>query len=167
MTTEAEMMEDSKDLVTCGRCGGEGSETYDEDDGSLTGRRVTDPCYHCAGSGKVSSETAFHDRVAAAASVLASRWVRELRKSVENDEFDFGLCSAENGLSASDYARELVFAKTEEFGRELAGLSHHLQVALVDELVPEDEEPVAVPSSPATLTVPVFDGGLTDDEVPF
>ncbi len=162
-----EAVEVVEDTVVCGRCGGEGEESYEED-----GRPVTDPCYHCAGSGRISVELAFHDRLSAAAGVLADRWVSGLRRPPkgEEDGYDFGLAAAENGMSEGDYARALTWEKADEFMRELEGLSLRLQHVLVDELVPEREEPEApaattptVPALPAAL----IPGADNDDEIPF
>jgi hypothetical protein len=166
MTSEAENVVE-EDLVTCSRCGGEGEETYEED-----GRTVTDPCYHCAGLGRVSEETAFADRVAAAASVLAARWVSDYRKACDNDPYGdgFGLLAAENGVSTRDYVQDLKMTKGAEFARELATLSPSLKRALVEELVPEPEPiavPVTTPLDVAFVNATPNNDNDADEEIPF
>lgn len=63
-------------METCGRCGGVGQQTWDED-----GRRVSDVCYHCGGTGQVDEESARALRLEAVAYKLAVQTVQAMRKA--------------------------------------------------------------------------------------
>jgi hypothetical protein len=117
--------------VKCERCGGSGSQVWDED-----GRPVKDVCYRCSGSGRVTPEDAHQVRLQAACEVLAGIAVEARRKAYNEDPEgeDWAFAAAENMMSERDYttARRMEFA--DKFGPELAGLSQALQEALIKAL---------------------------------
>lgn len=170
-------------MPDCSRCHGEGEETYDED-----GRTVTDVCYHCAGSGKVDDDTAFHDRLGFVASALAYQAESECRKAYnedpEGDGYDLG--AYENGMMPFDYFRGRVWERTPEIAEKLSEMSRSDQefmiawheyepegkpfvnladmqkpICLIDELLKTSPE-----VQDACVTM-VEASTLTDDDIPF
>jgi hypothetical protein len=115
-------------MQPCSRCQGEGEETYEED-----GRIITDVCYHCAGSGKVDDDTAFHDRLYSVASSIAYSQESEYRKACNNDPdgdgYDLG--AYENGMMPSDYFRSRVWDRTYDIAEKLSEMSQADQEFLV------------------------------------
>lgn len=118
-------------LLTCGKCGGRGKDTWEED-----GRTVTDVCYHCAGSGRIDEETAHHDRMMRIGGELAYLHVQGMIKSRNEDPEGEGwaFCAAENMLSERDYTMATTDDFAYTFAEKLSSLPHNLQVLLADTL---------------------------------
>jgi hypothetical protein len=115
-------------MAKCSRCQGQGEETYDEDD-----RRVTDVCYHCAGSGQVDDDTDFHDRLESVASsiayVMESDYRRAVNSDPDGDGYDLG--GYENGMMPHDYFRCNVWDRTADIAQELVELPRVDQELLI------------------------------------
>lgn len=156
-------------LVKCEKCGGSGSECYEED-----GRQVSDTCYRCAGSGKVEPEVAHSTRLSQVATIMADAYVKGWRKSCNEDPCGEGweFRAAENMMSEYDYTLAMTYEKAAEVGAELVKLSHLAQVALIEALLPKPRQVEAVPAIPATPEVGSFEscdvaGHAAEEEIPF
>lgn len=116
--------------LECSRCGGEGSEGYEEE----PGRWVTDTCYHCSGTGKIDDETALHDAFGALVARMARFRVEALRKAKNEDMEGEGwaFCAAENMMSEWDYTTERVWAEESRLHQELEGLSELTKRLMVE-----------------------------------
>ncbi len=155
--------------VKCEKCGGSGSETFEED-----GRNVTDMCYRCAGSGRVDSDTAHRTRMEYVAAILGDAAVRRERKNRDSDPEGEGwaFCAAENMMSVHDYTLSRRYEMQAEVGEELTKLSLVAQLALIEALLPKKEEKEEMPPSPATPEPGSFDdcdvaGHSCDNDIPF
>lgn len=104
-----------EELLVCGRCCGEGRQSWVEDD-----RWVEDVCYACGGSGSVDAEHAFEQRLGAALDLLGRRKAHAYRCARDEDPEgeDFAFCAAENMLSARDYEEALAMDYSERASRE-------------------------------------------------
>ena len=118
--------------VKCEKCGGSGSESYEED-----GRTVSDTCYRCSGSGRVDEETAHHTKLEQVAHIVGAAYVQGWRKSCNEDPEGEGWVfrAAENMMSEHDYTLAMTYEKAAEVGEELSKLSHLAQVALIEALL--------------------------------
>lgn len=152
--------------VACEKCGGSGSESYEED-----GRPVSDMCYRCAGSGKVDSETAHATRMEQVAHIVGAAYVQGWRKSCNEDPEGEGWVfrAAENMMSEYDYTLAMTYEKAAEVGQELTKLSHLAQVALIEALLPKAPTPVAEVVKVERGSYEDCDvaGHSREDEIPF
>lgn len=141
-------------LVKCEKCGGSGTECYEED-----GRQVSDTCYRCAGSGKVDEETAHSTRMQQVASIVGAAYVQAWRKSCNEDPEGEGWVfrAAENMMSEHDYSLAMMYEKSAEVGEELSKLSHFAQVALIEAILPKPPTVQEMPAVPATSERGSFD----------
>ena len=115
-------------MQTCGRCCGEGYETYDED-----GRTVRDACYHCGTTGEIDDDLAWHDRLYNVASVIAYQREIEYRAAVNDDPDGDGydLHAYENMMQPWDYFRTQVWGREPEILDRLHALPINEQKLLV------------------------------------
>ncbi|NDB82194.1 MAG: hypothetical protein EB127_05550 [Alphaproteobacteria bacterium] len=115
-------------MSKCIRCYGFGVETYEDD-----GRMVRDACYHCCGTGRVDSETSFHDQLESVANTLAAMHVDRIRKAYNEDPDGdgWGFCAAENGVSEYEYTTWRVWKYTDQYIAELANMDREKQEVLV------------------------------------
>ena len=115
-------------MQKCGRCFGSGRETYDED-----GRTVTDSCYHCAETGMIDDDLAWHDRLYDVAGALAYQQESEYRRACNDDPdgdgYDLG--GYENGMMPHDYFRTRVWSREPEILEKLRTLPINQQELLV------------------------------------
>ncbi len=157
-------MSDMSDMqVTCEKCGGSGSECYEDD-----GRNVSDMCYRCLGSGKVDSETAHSTRMEQVAHILGVSYVAAWRKSCNEDPEGEGWAfrAAEDMMSEYDYTKAMQYDKAAEVGQELTKLSHMAQIALIEHILPKPKKVAAV-VVPAAPPVPVVVVPAEGDDIPF
>lgn len=133
--------------VKCEKCGGSGSESYEED-----GRQVSDVCYRCAGSGKVDEETNHRTRMQQVAHIVGAAYVDGWRKSCNEDPEGEGWAfrAAENMMSEHDYTLAMTYEKAAEVGQEFIKLSHLAQVALIEAILPKPKEREEMPAVPTT-----------------
>ncbi len=127
-------------MPNCTRCDGNGSFDFEEDN-----RIFTDTCYHCGGTGKISEEELWHDRLAMVAKHMAFDIVSAYRK-VRNEDPDgegWDFCAAENGMSPWDYFQVCVMDKQDEMMSKLIDLPLEMQQVLVAWSEMPAEEPVA------------------------
>jgi hypothetical protein len=156
-------------MPTCGRCGGSGRETYEED-----GRQVTDACYHCGTTGQIDDDLAWHDRLMVCAGVIALAEESEYRHWRNNDPEgeDYDFCAAENGLRGYEYFQVRTDDRMYQWAPKLAELPQESQEFLVAWCEQVDGYPWAVPTRPTTvlpplLLEPVEACGSGDDDIPF
>jgi hypothetical protein len=149
--------------MQCSRCQGEGSDSYEED-----GRLVTDPCYHCSGTGQIDEETDFHDRLHGVAATLAWQLENSYVKYCNDDPMGDGydLAAAENGLCGYDYFCSRVWDRTEVIAKQLVQMSQEDQELLVAWNEMEPIPMVREPSDTIPCPPPV---GCVDEEdnIPF
>lgn len=149
--------------VRCEKCGGSGTQHYEED-----GRNVSDTCYRCSGSGRVDQDTAHHTQMEQVAHILAVSYVDGWRKHCNEDPEGEGWAfrAAEDMMSESDYTKAMTYDKSYEVGEELSKLSHVVQVALINHLLPKPKkEEVKVVATPIPAPIVVKD--VEDDDIPF
>jgi hypothetical protein len=116
-------------METCSSCNGEGKVYFEEG-----GKNISDDCYHCLGCGKVDSETAHKDRIAAVASTMAYEMETEYRKERDEDPDGEGYAfiAAEHMMSPPDFFKIRCWDREEVIGKELSNLSYSIQVRLID-----------------------------------
>lgn len=156
--------------MQCSRCQGEGSDSYEED-----GRLVTDPCYHCSGTGEVDEETYFHDRLHAVARSLAYREENDYKNACNDDPMGDGyeLMAAENGVCSYDYFCSRVWDRTAEIGKTLSEMPRELQEVYVawnemEHLAPVRIEVKVVSVVHDTIPCSPPDGCIDEeDNIPF
>jgi len=120
------------EVVTCGRCSGEGYVEWEED-----GRYVRDACYHCGTTGKIDVELLFEDQLKDLAGQLAGRIIDGMRRACNADPYGEGwaFLGAENMMHEYEYTQARLWDKTDDVFNELQKLSRSVQEALVELLV--------------------------------
>ncbi|NDB82594.1 MAG: hypothetical protein EB127_07610 [Alphaproteobacteria bacterium] len=115
-------------MSKCIRCYGSGVETYED-----YYRVVEDTCYHCGGTGKVDSETAFQDDLELVANRLAAIRVDQIRKAYNSDPDGEGWAfrAAENMMSERDYTACREWEFTDKYIAQLANMDRETQEVLV------------------------------------
>lgn len=145
--------------VECGRCCGKGRQEWEEDD-----RDVSDVCYRCAGTGRISEESAHDLLVQRVAEVLAHNYIEDYRRACNEDPNGDGwaLHAAENMMTERDYTVAAKADKAAMFSAELSKLSHTAQRALIETVLPK---PVA--AKPPAAKPPAPTAPVNDDDIPF
>lgn len=111
-------------MARCTRCGGTGSEVYDDGD-----ERVEAICSHCEGTGNCTDYQSFIDSLASVALAMAHTHVSGLKDNANSDPEgeDFAFQAAENMMAEYDYFRVKVWEYASIFETKLMALTFDKQ----------------------------------------
>lgn len=115
-------------MVNCPKCNGKAVQTYVED-----GHMVTDPCYHCQGTGISTVEDVRIHKLTNVAYTLSVQAESDYQESCNTDDDgnDYGLDAAERMMSVEDYFRARVMDRQEKMAESFFQLDRGAQNLLI------------------------------------
>jgi hypothetical protein len=140
-------------MVNCPKCSGEAVVHYYEDN-----RMVTDPCYHCQGSGSVTVEDLRIHDLTHVAYKLAFQAETDYRQAcmMDPEGDDYELNAAERGMSVIDYFRARVMDRQDKMAESLLQLDRGTQNLLIEADKLEDTQAPRDVYNPMPTHVPTF-----------
>jgi DnaJ-class molecular chaperone len=109
-------------MRVCNQCGGDG-RTFFQDE--------WDTCYHCAGSGVITDQQEYADRVTAMAGLIAHDLVAKQKAAVDQGDEGWIFLAAENRLTGNELFVIEVDRTTRRIQDEFAKLSADLMDVLL------------------------------------